>query len=149
MRNGWMSKLLGKYYSAESNRVLLTKRDRSIQRSVDLLAAMEEESSSGESLSQLTLDPNREEWRLPSASSFTRAKGIRKRTTPHLPQPDSSSSSEKRGTLFLFLLPEERIAPDRSTNLKPISDLLHGYKAHMDGDSGLPTTEETAEDSDG
>lgn len=146
MRGDWISKLFGKYLSSDRKRVLLTKRDRSIQRSVDLLKAMAEESSNGENLSPSTL--TKERWRLPSASSFTRAREIQRRIIHDLPQPDSSSSYGRHGTPSPFPSPEGPIAPDRSTTQKPTSDLQHGSKTDMGGNSGLPITQDDVEDSE-
>lgn len=146
-RTGWISRFLKKSSWMNEDGVLrLSKRDRSIQKSVDLLEAMEKESSSGDHSSPPTL--KKERWRRPFVLSFTRAQEIQRQTTPYLPQPDSSSSSKGHGTLSPSQSPEEPIAPDRSTNQNRIYGLQRGSKTDMGGGSGPPTTQDSAEDSE-
>ncbi len=143
----WSWKEFKDYYFPGGKRVLLTRRDRSIQQTVDLLEAMEEESNSGDPSSPSTSDRI---LKLPSASSDTKARGIRKRITPHLRRRAYFSSSEAPGIIWSpDQSPEAPTAPDRFINLKPTFDPQLGSSEAQDGDSGLPGTEDSAGDSDG
>ena len=140
-----MSKLLEKYLSSDGKRALLTRRDRSIQRSVDLLRTLEE-SNNGEDSSLSTLERGR--WRLPSASSSMKVEEIQQRIIHSLPPPVYFSSSEEPGTLSPLQYLEEAMSPDESMTQRPTSDQQLGSRTHTDGPSGPPTTGDSAEDSE-
>ena len=145
---GWSWSKFKDYYFPGGKRVLLTRRDRSIQRTVDLLEAMEEGSNNGD-LSSLSTSERIP--RLPSASSVMRrgSRGIRIPRIRIQVLPDYSSSSEAPGTTWSrWTLPGEATFQGRSISPKPTSDPQHGSSETQDGDSGPPGTKDSAGDSE-
>ncbi len=145
----WSWKEFKDYYFPGGKRVVLTRRDRSIQRTVDLLEAMEEESNSGDRSSPSTSDRIP---KLPSASLAMR-RDSQEIQTPRIPTQallDYFNSLEAPGIdWFPSRLPEDPTIRDRFISPKPISDPLPGSKDETDGDTGPHGTEDSAEDSDG
>ncbi len=119
---------------SEDGVLRLSKRDRSIQRTVDLLKAMEEESSSGEDSSPPTL--KKERWRLPSASSFGKAEEIR---TSKIPEARPAAYSNTLPDTGRNEAPKLGGQEQASGIPKPTSPLPPGSNEQEDGVTGPST----------